>query len=107
MEVKFDTVRIGKIRNSSIEEKILEQNLAFLKSNIKSLFRDDEVEKEHNRISVVLVIPGKGDNIKIAVKYSGNEFVKKLLSSNFPDSIYKGKYSTIDANQFNQVHDYR
>jgi hypothetical protein len=104
MEVKFDTVRIGKIRNSSIEEKMLEQNLAFLKSNIKSFFSEDEVEKEHNRIGVVLVIPAKGYNIKIAVKYSSHEFVKKLLNSRFPDSVYKGNYSKIDENVMNRVH---
>nr|WP_315222097.1 hypothetical protein [uncultured Flavobacterium sp.] len=107
MEVKFDTVRIGKIRSGSIEEKILEQNLGLLKSNVQLLLKDDKVENKHNRIGIVLVIPAKGYNIKIAVQYTSNEFVKKLLSLNFPDSIYKGRYSTIDENVLNQVHAYR
>lgn len=107
MEVKFDTVRIGKIRSGSIKEKILEENLDFLKRNVRSLLKDKEIENEYNRTGVVLVIPAKGYNIKIAVKYTDNEFVKKLLSQNFPDSIYKGQYATIDENIYNQVHAYR
>lgn len=104
MEVKFDTVRIGKIRTGSIEERILEQNLDFLKSDVRSLLKELEIENKYNRISIVLVIPAKGYNIKIAVKYTPNELVKKLLNQNFPDSIYKGEYSKIDENVLNRVH---
>lgn len=107
MEVKFDTVRIGKIRRSSIDEKILEQNLDFLKGNIRSLLKEEEIENKYDKVSVVLVVPAKGFNIKIAKKYVGNEFVKKLLSQNFPKSIYSGQYSKIDENVMNQVHAYR
>lgn len=107
MEVKFDTVRIGKIRRSSIDEKILEQNLDFLKGNIRLLLKEEEIENKYKKVGVVLVVPAKGFNIKIAEKYAGNEFVKKLLNQNFPESIYKGQYSKIDENVMNQVHTYR
>ncbi len=39
MEIKFDVVRIGKIRKDQILEMILKQNLGYLKSEIHSFLK--------------------------------------------------------------------
>lgn len=106
MEVKFDTVRIGKI-GKGLVEILIEQNTASLKENIKRLLKESGFENESNKISIVLVIQTKGMKIEIAEQYTNNEFVKNFLISNFQNSIYKGRYSMIDKNTMNQVHPYR
>ena len=45
MEVKFDLVRIGKIRKSSIAEKILKQNVDLLRNEIRSFLKDENINK--------------------------------------------------------------
>lgn len=103
MEVKFDLVRIGKIRKSSIDEKIIKQNTDLLRSNIRSFLKDEYLDNKHNTISMVMIIPGKGHNIKIALQDINDFHIKKELRNNFPNSIYEGEYSTIMDNIDNRV----
>jgi hypothetical protein len=103
MEVKFDLVRIGKIRKNSLAEMILKQNVDFLKNSIQSFLKDDYINYKHNQISLEMIIPGKGYNIKIALRSIKHENVKKELRRNFPNSIYKGEDSIIEMNALNKV----
>ena len=103
MEVKFDLVRIGKIRKSSIAEKILKQNVDLLRNEIRSFLKDENINNKHNTVHMVITIPGKGYNIKIALQDIKDLHIKKELKNNFPNSIYKGGYSIIMDNLENKV----
>lgn len=101
MEIKFDVVRIGKIRKDQISEMILKQNVGFLKSGIHSFLRD--IDSETKKIGIVLVVPGKGHSIKMSLQDVKEKHIKKELKSNFPYNIYKGEYSAIMDNVDNQI----
>lgn len=98
MEVKFDLVRIGLKRKSNLSEMLLKQNVDFLKSSIRHVLCEYISGDVKNEISLVIIVPGKGYNIKIALKYIKDHHIRKILSSNFPYSIYKGKYEVILKN---------
>lgn len=95
MEVKFDLVRIGKSRKNSISEIFLKQNVDFLKSGIRWLLKDIDVDNKNNQITMVMVIPAKGLSIKIVLQDIKESYIKKELRTNFPNSIFKGHYSSI------------
>jgi hypothetical protein len=101
MEIKFDVVRIGKIRKNQMSEMILKQNVVFLKTRIHSLLKD--IDSEIKKIRIVLVIPGKGHNIKMALQDVKEKYVRKELKINFLFNIYKGEYSAIFDNIENQI----
>lgn len=103
MEVKFDLVRIGEIRKNSISEKILKQNVDLLRNNIRLLLKNKKIDNKHNQISMVMVIPAKGYNIKIVLEDIKDEYMRKELRFNFPSSIYNGEYSNIMNNLDNKV----
>ncbi|WP_300979260.1 hypothetical protein [Flavobacterium sp.] len=103
MEVKFDLVRIGKIRKSSIAEKILKNNIDLLRNNIRSFLKDENFDDKHNTVHMVMIIPGKGYNIKIALQDIRDLYIKNELKNNFPNSIYKGEYSIIMDNLENKI----
>jgi hypothetical protein len=103
MEVKFDLVRIGGIRKSSNAETIIEGNVDLLRNNIRSLLKDINISNKPNSISMVMIIPGKGYNIKIALDDIKDDLIIKELRNNFPHSIYKGDYSLIMNNIDNKV----
>lgn len=103
MEVKFDLVRIGKIRKSSIAEKNLKQNIDLLRNNIRSFLKEKYINNKHNTVHMVMIIPGKGYNIRIALQDIKDLHVKKELKKNFLNSIYKGEYSIIIDNLENKV----
>lgn len=103
MEVKFDLVRIGKIRKNSIAEKILKQNIDLLRNNIRLLLKNENIDNKHNTIHMVMIIPGKGYNVKIVLQDIKDLHVKKELKKNFPNSIYKGEYSIIMDNLENKI----
>lgn len=95
MKVKFDIVRIGRIRKNYTSELVLKENLNFLKSNIRTLLSEKVIENKSNQISIVLVIPAKGFNIKIVLNDIKDNDIKKELKKHFPNSIYNGSYSVI------------
>lgn len=103
MEVKFDLVRIGKIRKNSIAERILKENVNLLSTYIRSFLKEEKINNKHNTISMTMVIPGKGYNIKIALQDVKDLHIKKELRNNFPNSIYRGEYSTIMDNVHNKI----
>ncbi|WP_286971869.1 hypothetical protein [Flavobacterium sp. UBA4854] len=103
MEVKFDLVRIGKIRKNSFAEMILKQNVDFLKNSIRIFLKNEYPSDKHDKISLEMIIPAKGYNIKIALRSVKDNRIKKELRDNFPYSIYKGKDTIIEMNALNRV----
>ena len=103
MEVKFDLVRFGEIRKNSIAEKVIKENLDLLRNNICLLLKDENINNKYNRISMVMIVPKKGYNIKIVLHDIKDENIKKKLRLNFPTSIYKGDYSLITDNIDNKI----
>ncbi len=95
MEVKFDLVRIGKFRKNNIAEKIISQNLKIFRDDIRSLLKDKKSFYKNNKLNIVMIIPAKGYNIKISLEDISDEQIKKDLMYNFPNSIFKGKYSIL------------
>jgi len=103
MEVKFDLVRIGKIRKNSFAEMILKQNVDFLKNSIRIFLNNEYPNDKHYQINLEMIIPAKGYNIKIALRSLKDNSIKKELRDNFPNSIYHGKDTTIEMNVLNKV----
>ena len=103
MEVKFDLVRIGKIRKDSGAEIILKQNIDLLRESIRYFLKEEKYPNKNNRVEMTMIVPGKGFNIKIALQDVGDFYLRKKLREKFPNSIYKGKYSTIIENIHNRV----
>lgn len=52
---------------------------------------------------MVMIIPGKGCRIKIALQDINDEHIRKELRHNFPNSIYNGQYSMIMDNVDNKT----
>lgn len=103
MEVKFEMVRIGKKRKSFIAEKILKQNVSFLKESIRHLLKNKTSNSKHNRIFITMVIPARGYNIKIHFQNIPEKWIRKELKDNFPDAIYKGRIDYILDNIYNPI----
>ncbi|MBP0903365.1 hypothetical protein ACFSKN_00555 [Mariniflexile gromovii] len=103
MEVKFDLVRIGKIRRDYAIENVLKQNVDSLKNKIRFLLKNDNCFNKYNRVDMVMIIPGKGESIKIALQDITDFHIRKKLKENVPDSIYMGKYSAILDNINNRI----
>ena len=103
MKVKFDIVRIGKFRKDAFVERFLKENVDLMKSKISSLLKDIKYKSEYNEMGLILVIPARGENIKIYIEDLQDTNVKKILSPNFPHSIYKRNYSIIEDNVHNPI----
>lgn len=103
MKVKFDLVRIGKIRKDFSSEKILKQNVISLKKNIRLLLEYKDFGNKNNTISIVMVIPGKGYKIKIALQDILDSNIKKELRQNFREHIYTREYSVLLDNIDNRI----
>jgi len=103
MKVNFDLVRIGEIRKNFNSETILKQNVKLLKSNIRYLLENENSSNKNNEISMVIVIPAKGYNIKIALKDIREKHIKEILKQKFPNSIFKREYSILMDNIDNRI----
>lgn len=95
MEVKFDLVRIGKIRKNYTSELILKQNLDLMRAAIRDLLSDEKNNSKNNSIHLTIVIPGKGHAIKIVLEKMLDSQIRKMLKENFPNSIYNGNQSVL------------
>lgn len=104
MKVNFDLVRIGEIRKKKISETLIKQNVKLLKSNIRYLLENVDNDNKSNEISMVIIIPGKGYDIKIALRDVRDKNIKRILQQNYPNNIYKGSYSTIMDNINNRIY---
>lgn len=103
MEVKFDLVRIGNTRKNYNSEKILKQNVDFLRSNIRDLLKDEKCSHKNNRVDITMIVPAKGHNIKIRLQDIKDFHIRKLIGENYPNSVYKGNLETILDNMDNRV----
>ncbi|MBX2950058.1 MAG: hypothetical protein KF704_12330 [Crocinitomicaceae bacterium] len=96
MEIKFETVRVGKFRKDIMQERILKENYNFLKNSLKECVNN--INSSNEIIDVDIVIPAKGSRISITLNSIKDKEVKQLLIENFPDSIFKGDYSILEEN---------
>lgn len=103
MEIKFEIVRVGKFRRDSLAERFIKENVALMKKSIRSLLEDFKYMGNDDKMELTLVIPAKGDNIKIYIGDRKDENFRKILRQNFPDSIYKGNDSIIEENIHNPI----
>ena len=102
MKVNFDIVRIGKFRKNILAEKLLKENTDLLRNEISKLLEEVKY-KGSDEMGLMLVIPAKGYRIKICLEGRTDENVRRILSQNFHDSIYKGAHSIIEENIHNPV----
>lgn len=100
MEVKFELVRFGEVRNSNKSERLLKENVSFLKKRILLFLEDISLRDE---IGIVIIIPAKGYDIKFSLDDIRNENIKEKLKQNFSESIYNGSYSKILDNLENSL----
>ena len=103
MNVKFDLVRFGKIRKNNNSELILKKNVEFLQDHIRFLLDNENIDNKNNCVDMVMIIPGRGYEIKIALQDIRDTNVKKILKVNIPLQIYKGDYSIIIDNINNRI----
>jgi len=103
MEVKFDLVRIGNVRKNKVSETILKDNTALLKLSIRSLLKDIKSIHKNNRVDMIMIVPAKGYVIKIRTQEIKDINLRKILSDNFPNNIYKGSLDTILDNSDKRV----
>ncbi len=97
MYAHFDTVRLGKFRKDIFTERALVENVKNLKRNIRNLL---ESHKE-GRVDMEIVIPAKGTNVKFALQNINDLEIKRILIQEFPDNVYKGRYSMLAENSNN------
>lgn len=100
MKVKFEPIRIGKFRQDPYKEKILKENYANLKAQIREFLYDPKNDKE---IQMDIVIPARGSKITVTLDGINDEELKKHLIQHFPNSIYKGDYSILLENIDNSI----
>lgn len=100
MEIKFETVRIGKFRKDIIQERILKENYTNLKNRLKDFVKT--IPFENYIIDVDIVIPLRGSQISITLDGIKEKEIRQLLIDNFPYSIYKGDYSILINNCLNR-----
>lgn len=96
--MNFDIVRIGKLRNDQIALQMLKDNVQILQNTIRTLLKEEEYIYGSGVMELVMVVPGRGFNIKIALQDIGEERIKKILKHHLPNSIYKGSYDLLLRN---------
>jgi hypothetical protein len=101
MTVKFDMVRIGKIRKSPVAEMFLKENVQILQQSIRDLLAD--VSNESDQVDIAMVIPAKGYSIKIILEFFHNEQIKHLLQTTFPNSIYRRDTNNLVNHVHNRI----
>lgn len=101
MHIYFSTVRIGNKRKNAIKEKILLENYNYLKKELTSFLKAQELNQE---INLVLVIPSKGYKIRFTINGIEDKNIKRLLKTNFPKYIFNNDYSILIANSLNPTY---
>lgn len=104
MEIKFEYVRIGKFRKNKLNENLLKENYNIFKAQLTSFFEFNNFKypTEKLPIPLLLVIPSKGNTVKLSLEDITSEKLKKELKNKFNDKIYKGKYSILIDNMDNE-----
>ena len=95
MNIKFEVIRIGKTRKNKTSEIWIQQNLKFLKENILHVFNENKINIS---INLLLIIPSRGNKIRISLRNINNSELKYIIKENFSDSIYNGNYNLILKN---------
>jgi len=102
MTIKYDIVRIGKIRKESNAERILHQNVKFLKFDIECFLEDLEL-KDSDIIPITLVIPARGYNVLFDIRDINNKEVRTALNKQFKSRLFDRNRSILIDNINNQI----
>ena len=94
-------LELGRIRKNPFQERILKQNVKFLKNRVRSILENEDID--NNKIYMVMVVPGRGYNIKIVLQDIRDISIRKKLKEKIPNYIYKGKYSVLLDNMNNPI----
>jgi hypothetical protein len=103
MKIEFELVRIGKTRKDFMSERILEQNVRSLMANVRSYLEESFYDDKNKLISIVVIVPSKGHNIKMSLQDVIDKHIKSEFRKEFSNFIFKGKYSLILENINNRV----
>lgn len=102
MTINYDIVRIGKPRKDSNSERILYQNVKFLKFDIECLLQNSE-ENNLDIIPITIVIPASGFNVLFDVRDIDNKVVKTVLSNHFKSRLFDQNKSILIGQNDNQI----
>ena len=102
MTINYDVVRIGNPRKDSNAERILHQNVKFLKFDIECFLKDLEINNSHI-IPITIVIPARGYNVLFDVRDIHNKEVRTALSKQFKSRLFDRNRSILIDNIHNQI----
>lgn len=102
MTINYDIVRIGKLRKDKNAERILHQNVKFLKFDIECFLEDLEL-KDSDIIPITLVIPARGYNVLFDIRDINNKEVRTALSKQFKSRLFDRNRSILIDNIDNQI----
>ena len=103
MQIKFDMVRIGRMRKNHQTEVLLRENTAFLKSSLKEFLSEIKNSDGEDCEHVTIIVPGKGHNPKFKLQDFRDKRVRNLVKKRFPGFVYKGSDSTLINNIDNRI----
>ncbi|MGV0980479.1 hypothetical protein [Empedobacter falsenii] len=102
MTINYDVIRIGKLRKESNAERILHQNVKFLKFDIECFLEDMELNDSHV-IPITIVIPASGYNVLFDVRDINNKEIRSALSKQFKSRLFDRNRSILIDNIHNQI----
>lgn len=102
MTINYDIVRIGKLRKDKNAERILHQNVKFLKFDIECFLENLEL-KDSDIIPITLVIPARGYNVLFDIRDINNKEVRTALSRQFKSRLFDRNRSILIDNIDNQI----
>ncbi|WP_353096910.1 hypothetical protein [Empedobacter brevis] len=102
MTINYDVVRIGKPRKDSNAERILHQNVKFLKFDIECFLENLELNDSHI-IPITIVIPARGYNVLFDVRDIHHKEVRSSLSKQFKSRLFDRNRSILIDHLDNQI----
>ena len=103
MKIKFDMIRIGSKRKNVSSEIILKENVEILKKSIRSFFKGENCSHKNNEEHITMIIPAKGDNIKVLIQDFKDYQIRQMFRESFSDFIYKGNLDKLPDYYDNKI----
>lgn len=102
MTINYDVVRIGKPRKDSNAERIIHQNVKFLKFDIECFLEDFEL-RNSDIIPITIVIPARGYNVLFDVRDIHNKEVRLALNKQFKSRLFDRNRSILIGHIENHI----
>lgn len=102
MTINYDVVRIGKPRKDSNAERILHQNVKFLKFDIECFLENLELNDSYI-IPITIVIPARGYNVLFDVRDIHQKEVRSALNKQFKSRLFDRNRSILIDHLDNQI----